>query len=318
MALADLRIAFAGTPPFAAAHLRALLAAGARVVAAYTQPDRPAGRGRRLAESPVKALARAAGVPVRQPESLRDPAAVAQFAELAADVFVVVAYGLILPPSILALPRLGCVNVHASLLPRWRGAAPIPRAIAAGDRESGITVMQMDEGLDTGPILRQAAVPIDPDETAGSLHDKLLAVGPPLLVAVLEELARGRVRPVPQDHARATYAPKVAPAEAALDWRRPAGELARQVRAFDPVPGCHTRLGSLRLKIWRARPLSDGGAPPGTILAAGPEGIAVACGAGALLVEELQLPGRTRLAAAEVVRGRPALFAPGNRFEQPD
>ena len=312
-----MRILFAGTPAFAATHLRALLAAGQQVIAVYTQPDRRAGRGRQLSGSPVKALALEHGLPVCQPASLRDPAAQAELAAWAPELLVVVAYGLILPAAVLELPRLGCINVHASLLPRWRGAAPIQRAIAAGDPETGIAIMRMDAGLDTGPVLASARCPIAPDDTGGSLQDRLAALGPPLLLEVLAELARGPLPALPQDERLATYASKIDKAEAAIDWGDNAEIIARKVRAFDPVPVAHASLGGLGLRIWAGTACArTAPAAPGTVLAADREGILVACGAGAYRIRELQLDGRRRLAAAEVLNSRAGLFAPGALFDR--
>ncbi|MFZ5653822.1 MAG: methionyl-tRNA formyltransferase [Pseudomonadota bacterium] len=312
-----MRIVFAGTPAFAATHLQALLAAGHQVIAVYTQPDRRAGRGRQWSCSPVKALALEHGLPVCQPASLRDPAAQAGLAAWAPELMVVVAYGLILPPAVLDLPRLGCINVHASLLPRWRGAAPIQRAILAGDRETGIAIMRMDAGLDTGPLLAAARCPIAPDDTGGSLQDKLAALGPPLLLEVLAKLARGPLPAQPQDEHLATYAPKIDRAEAAIDWRESAQAVERKVRAFDPVPVAHTSLGGVGVRIWAGTACTLATpAAPGTVLAADREGILVACGAGAYRIRELQLEGRRRLAAAEVLNSRAGLFTPGAVFDR--
>jgi methionyl-tRNA formyltransferase len=312
-----LRIVFAGTPAFAATHLQALLAAGHQVIAVYTQPDRRAGRGRQWSCSPVKALALEHGLPVCQPASLRDPAAQAGLAAWAPELMVVVAYGLILPPAVLDLPRLGCINVHASLLPRWRGAAPIQRAILAGDRETGIAIMRMDAGLDTGPVLATARCPIAADDTGGSLQDKLAALGPPLLLEVLAKLARGPLPAQPQDERLATYAPKIDRAEAAIDWGESAQAIERKVRAFDPVPVAHASLGGVGVRVWAGAACALATpAAPGTVLAADREGILVACGAGAYRIRELQLEGRRRLAAAEVLNSRAGLFAPGAVFDR--
>jgi methionyl-tRNA formyltransferase len=311
---APLRLAFAGTPEFAAVHLRALLAAGCPVTAVYTQPDRPAGRGRQLTQSPVKALALAHSLEVHQPATLKTPEA--QLGLTGLDLLVVVAYGLILPAAVLALPRLGCINVHASLLPRWRGAAPIQRAIAAGDTHTGISIMQMDAGLDTGPVLAEVTCPISAEDTGGSLQDRLAELGPPLLLEVLEQLARGSLTPRPQNDSRATYAPKIDKAEAAIDWRASALAIDRRVRAFNPIPVAHARREGLRVRVWAGQvsPYS-GTEAPGTILDAGPEGIRVACGEGAYLLREVQLEGRKRVTTAELLHSRAELFAPGTRFE---
>lgn len=313
---APLRLGFAGTPEFAATHLRALLDSRHRVTAVYTQPDRPAGRGRQLGASPVKELALARGIAVRQPQSLRDPQAQADLATLALDLLVVVAYGLILPPPVLTAPRLGCVNVHASLLPRWRGAAPVQRALAAGDSASGITIMQMDAGLDTGGILATAECPITAADTGGSLLERLAGLGPPLLLATLDALAAGSLAAQPQDDARATYAAKIGKDEAAIAWRESALAIDRKVRAFNPVPVAHTRLGGVALRIWRgAMSPYAGSACAGTVLGADADGILVACGEGAYRILELQLEGRKRLDAAAVLNSRADLFAAGARFD---
>jgi len=312
-----LRLAFAGTPEFAAVHLRALLDAGYPVLAAYTRPDRRAGRGRQLAASPVKELALARGVAVRQPETLKAPETQAELAALAVDLLVVVAYGLILPAAVLHLPRLGCINVHASLLPRWRGAAPIQRAIAAGDAETGIAIMQMDAGLDTGPVLAEARCPIRPDDTAGSLQERLAGLGPPLLLEVLARLAEGPLPARPQDDGRATYAPKIDKAEARIDWRDTAAAIDRKVRAFNPAPVAQAQLQDATVRIWAGTvsPYS-GTAAPGTIVSAGREGILVACGAGAYRIHELQLEGRKRVTAAELLNSHADRFAPGAVFDR--
>ena len=310
-----LRIVFAGTPEFAAVHLQALLDAGLVPVAAYTQPDRPAGRGQKLMASPVKQLAVAHGIPVLQPATLRDPAAQAELAALAPDLLVVVAYGLILPQAVLDIPPLGCINSHASLLPRWRGAAPIQRAVQAGDAESGVTVMQMEAGLDTGPMLRKVCTPISADDTGGSLHDRLATLGAAAVVEAIPALAAGTLHGEVQDDALATYAHKLNKDEARLDWSRPAVELERLVRAFNPWPLCHTTLGAAALKVYAAELVEDGqtegqGAP-GSILAASRVGLTVACGQGALRLTRLQLPGGKPLDFADLYNSRREQFAPG-------
>jgi methionyl-tRNA formyltransferase len=297
-----LRLAFMGTPDFAVPSLEALIAAGHDIAAVYCQPPRPAGRGHRPVASAVQRAAEAAGIPVRAPERL-DAAAAAGFAALALDVAVVAAYGLILPKAVLAAPRLGCVNIHASLLPRWRGAAPIQRAILAGDAESGITIMQMDEGLDTGPMLLKEAVPIDPAMTAQELQDRLAALGARLILAALEGLAAGRLVPEPQPAAGVTYAKKLRREEAALDWRLPAASLERQVRAFDPWPGAVFTYAGERIKVLAASVESAAaGTAPGTVLDAA---LAIACGEGALRLLRLQRPGRAPLPAEAFLRGYP-------------
>ncbi|OIQ97714.1 methionyl-tRNA formyltransferase [mine drainage metagenome] len=308
-----MRIVFAGTPEFAAVALEAILAAGHDVPLVLTQPDRPAGRGMKLAASAVKQLALQHGLPVYQPERLRDPASHEPIRAADAELMVVAAYGLILPQAVLALPRLGCINIHASLLPRWRGAAPIQRAILAGDRDTGITLMQMDAGLDTGAMLLQRSLAIEPTDTAATLHDKLAALGAQLIVEALTRPAQ--LIPVPQPTEGVCYAAKIAKAEAALDWRRPAAELERQVRAFDPFPVATAAIRETPLKIWRAVTTARSGGP-GEVLAAGDSGIVVACGQDALCLTELQKPGSRRLTAGEFLRG----FAlnPGEVFSKPD
>jgi methionyl-tRNA formyltransferase len=301
-----MRIVFAGTPEFAVPSLRALLAGAHSVVAVYTQPDRPAGRGRRLRASPVKETALAHGIPVEQPLTLKTPEAQAGLAAYRPDLLVVVAYGLILPQAVLELPTRGCVNVHASLLPRWRGAAPIQRAILAGDRETGITLMRMEAGLDTGPMLAKAACTIGPADTAADLHDRLAAMGGDLLAANLEALLADALRAEPQDNAQVTYAAKLDKAEAELDWRRPAAELLRQVNAFNPWPVTQTVLRDQVLRVWRAGCIPGAG-EPGTILQAGQAGVDVACGEDCLRLLEVQLPGGRRVGAADLVNSQAPL-----------
>ena len=303
-----MRLIFAGTPAFASAALDAIVAAGHEVALVLTRLDKPAGRGQKLAPSPVKERALAHGLPLLQPPTLKDPATQAAIAAVGAQVMVVAAYGLILPPAVLAIPPLGCLNIHASLLPRWRGAAPIQRAIEAGDTRTGITIMQMDAGLDTGPMLLAEALPIAPDENAASLHDRLAAQGARLIVRALDDLAAGRLRPVAQPAEGITYAHKILKTEAPIDWRLPAGRIADRVRAFDPFPGCTTALAGApadTLKIWRARAAADApGArpdmPPGVVLGLSGEGaVRVACGQGVLELLEVQRPGGRRIAAAQ-------------------
>ncbi len=306
-----MRLAFAGTPEFARAALEALVGAGHEVALVLTQPDRPAGRGLQLQPSPVKAFAAAQGLPVAQPRSLRldgrypeDAAAARAALEAAApQAMVVAAYGLILPAWVLALPARGCLNIHGSLLPRWRGAAPIQRAIEAGDRETGITIMQMDAGLDTGPMLLAEATPIGRDETAATLHDRLAALGARLVVQALDRLDTLVARPQPAEGV--TYAAKIDKAEAAIDWSLPAAAIERRMRAFDPFPGCTFRLGGETVKLWRARVVVGRGLP-GQVLAADGRWV-VACGDGALELLQLQKAGGRRVPVADFLRGRSAL-----------
>ncbi|MCG6542751.1 methionyl-tRNA formyltransferase [Pseudomonas sp. KSR10] len=308
-----MRIVFAGTPEFAAQHLQALLDANRQVVAVYTQPDRPAGRGHKLMPSPVKQLALQHGIAIHQPQTLRDPAAQAELAELNADLMVVVAYGLILPQAVLDLPRLGCINSHASLLPRWRGAAPIQRAVEAGDAESGVTVMQMEAGLDTGPMLLKVRTPIAADDTGGTLHDRLAMLGSEAVVKAVAALEAGTLRGEEQDDSQATYAHKLNKDEARLDWSRPAVELERLIRAFHPWPICHSRLDEAAVKIHAARLASAQGAP-GQILDAGKDGLQVACGEGSLLLTRLQLPNGKPLNFSDLYNSRREQFTPGKVF----
>lgn len=306
----SLRIVFAGTPQFAAEHLKALLDSPHQIVAVYSQPDRPAGRGQKLAASPVKQLAEQHQIPVLQPQTLRDPAAQAELAALAPDLLVVVAYGLILPQAVLDIPRLGCINSHASLLPRWRGAAPIQRAIEAGDPESGVTVMQMEAGLDTGPMLLKVRTPIAADDTGGSLHDRLAGLGPQAVIQAIAGLAAGTLMGEVQDDSLATYAHKLNKDEARLDWTRPAVELERLIRAFHPWPICHSTLNGEALKVHAAE-LGEGSGAPGSLLSADKQGLTVACGQGALRLTRLQLPGGKALNFSDLYNSRRELFAVG-------
>ncbi|MFM0064471.1 methionyl-tRNA formyltransferase [Paraburkholderia aspalathi] len=323
----SLRVIFAGTPEFAAAALAAIHSAGFPVPLVLTQPDRPAGRGMKLQASPVKRYAQEHGLAVAQPPSLRRAgkypaeaaAAIDQLRATPHDVMVVAAYGLILPQEVLDIPPLGCINIHGSLLPRWRGAAPIHRAIEAGDTETGITLMQMDVGLDTGAMISEARTPISADDTTATLHDRLAQDGAKLIVEALIELERsGKLAATPQPAEGVTYAEKIGKHEAALDWRKPAAVLARQVRAFDPFPGgVGTLEDGTSIKIWAAVPVeAQSNTAPGTIADVSPEGVVVACGEGALRLTQLQKPGGKRLPVREFLAG--ATLAAGQRFQLPE
>ena len=311
-----MRIIFAGTPEFAAVHLKALIDDGNhQVVAAYTQPDRPAGRGKKLTASPVKQLAQGHELEVLQPLSLKDPEQQAILAAYNADIMVVVAYGLILPQAILDVPRLGCINVHASILPRWRGAAPIQRAIEAGDKETGVTIMQMDVGLDTGDMLHIVRCPITETETSTSLHDKLAAIGAPALLETLRQLEQHTASPKPQDDTLSCYAAKIEKHEALVDWHQDTVQIDRKVRAFNPFPAAYTTLEDQRIKLWGATPIGDSGnGAPGEIIRADNNGLLVSCGKGALLITHLQLPGKSRMPVSEALKSRAAFFACGKRL----
>lgn len=303
---AGLRVVFAGTPAFAVPALEAIAASRHKPCAVYTQPDRPAGRGRRVGESAVKQTAARLGLPVEQPASLQDPGAAGRLASHGPDVMVVAAYGLLLPQAVLDVPPLGCLNIHASLLPRWRGAAPIQRALLAGDAGTGISIMRMEAGLDTGPVMARHAQPIGPHDTAASLHQSLAALGAAAIVAALEAVASDEARFEPQDRAATTHAPKLTKAEAAIDWAQPAAVIERMVRAFDPWPVAETRLNGQQLRVWKAHVATPPArpAPPGTVLEAGAHGIAVATGDGVLVIDRLQLEGRRALDAAAFSRAR--------------
>ena len=306
-----MKIIFAGTPHFAASALAALLKEH-RVVAVLTQPDRPAGRGMQLAASPVKQLALQHGLPVLQPATLRSEEAQRPIAALDSDVMVVAAYGLILPKAVLHLPRYGCLNIHASLLPRWRGAAPIPRAILSGDSETGITIMQMDEGLDTGDMLLRRACPIAPDDTAQTLHDKLAGMGADCILEALRLLQADLLAPVRQDDAAATYAAKLLKSEAQIDWRQDARQIERAVRAFNPFPVCHADFNGVALKIWQAALQKGAQGEAGKVLAVDKRGITVACGKDALRLEALQRPGGKAQPAVQFLQAVPV--KPGDSF----
>jgi methionyl-tRNA formyltransferase len=304
-----LRLVFAGTPDFAVPGLRACIASGAEVAAVYTQPDRPSGRGRRLTAGPVKQAALSTGSPLEQPPTLKTAEAQQRLREYAPDLLVVIAYGLILPKAVLAIPRLGCWNVHASLLPRWRGAAPIQRAILAGDAETGVCLMRMEAGLDTGPVLLSARTPIAPDDTGGSLHDRLAALGAQVLADGLQRISRGEtLAATPQSNAGVTYAHKLEKAEAKLDFTRPAAELERKVRAFDPWPVAEAEIAGERVRVWRALavPSPESRVPsPGQIVAASKRGIDIACAEGVLRVLKLQRAGGRVIHAADYLNARP-------------
>jgi len=299
--MAALRLVFMGTPDIAVPALEALIAAGHEIACVYCQPPRPAGRGQQARPSPVQKAAEALGIPVRCPPSLKGEDERRAFAALEADAAVVVAYGLILPKPVLDAPRLGCFNAHMSLLPRWRGAAPIQRAIMAGDAETGVSVMRMDEGLDTGPVVLAASLPIAPDDTAGTLHDRLAALGARLIVEALDGVAAGRLAPVPQPADGATYARKLDRAEGRLDWTEPAEELARRVRALNPWPGTWFERGGARIRVLSAEArAASADAAPGTVLDDVPT---VACGRGALALTRLQRAGRAPMDADDFLRG---------------
>ncbi|BBP02675.1 methionyl-tRNA formyltransferase [Sulfuriferula plumbiphila] len=302
-----MHIIFAGTPEFARVALTALHAAGNTVVSVLTQPDRPAGRGMKLKPSAVKQEALRLGLPVLQPVSLKAPGIQDTLRALDAELMVVAAYGLILPQAVLDIPRRGCLNIHASLLPRWRGAAPIQRAILAGDTETGITIMQMDAGLDTGAMLRRDAIPIAQDDTSASLHDKLAMLGGRAIVTVLDQMSKGPLKATPQPDEGACYAAKIGKAEAALDFTRPATELARAVRAYNPAPGAATRLHGTPFKVWSAH-ATDHRGTPGRVITADAQGILVACGTGALCLTEVQPAGGKRQSASRFLAGHALPF----------
>ncbi|MCE9957729.1 methionyl-tRNA formyltransferase [Aeromonas rivipollensis] len=310
-----LKLIFAGTPDFAARHLAALLSSDHEVVAVYTQPDKPAGRGQKLTASPVKELALAHDLPVYQPASLRNEAAQAELAALGADLMVVVAYGLILPKAVLDTPRLGCLNVHGSLLPRWRGAAPIQRAIWAGDAETGVTIMQMDVGLDTGAMIRKVSCPIAFDETSASLYDKLAELGPQALVDTLNAMAAGETTAEAQDDALANYAQKLSKEEARIDWSMEAVAIERCIRAFNPWPISWFEAAEQTIKVWQAEVIdSDHGQSAGTLLKADKQGIDVATGKGVLRLLTLQPPGKKAMSVPDLLNSRRDWFEPGTQL----
>lgn len=329
-----LRVVFAGTPDFAASVLAALLPATGQacpqhqIVACYTQPDRPAGRGRKLTPSPVKALAQTHEIPVYQPLNFKQDADVEALAALQPDLMIVVAYGLILPQRVLDIPRRGCINVHASLLPRWRGAAPIQRSLMAGDADTGITLMQMEAGLDTGPMLEKVVTPIHPAETGGQLHDRLAILGADAMASLLARIAGdGMPEAERQDDSLATYAHKLSKEEGQIDWSQPAEVLCRKIRGLNPWPVAYSSLQGETVRLWQAHvevaavngsPTKAAGKVPGTILAADKQGIRVLTGDGVLTLTELQLPGGKALPVRDVLNSRAAWFAPDQQFGQPD
>ena len=311
-----LNIVFAGTPDFAARHLQALIDSEHNVIGVYSQPDRPAGRGKKLQASPVKILALEHNIPVYQPKSLRDEAAQQELSDLNADLMVVVAYGLILPQVVLDTPRLGCINVHGSILPRWRGAAPIQRALWAGDKETGITIMQMDLGLDTGDMLLKTQLTIEDDDTSGSLYDKLALQGPDALIQALAGLANGELKAEKQDETLANYAKKLSKEEAELDWNKSALQLWREIRAFNPWPISHFSHNDASIKVRQAKvseSISD--APAGTIISADKNGIEIATGEGVLSLQNMQLPGKKPLSVGDILNSRGDWFTPGTRLK---
>lgn len=308
----SLRIIFAGTPDFAARHLDALLSSEHQVVGVFTQPDRPAGRGKKLMPSPVKVLAESHHIPVFQPASLRPAENQQLVADCQADVMVVVAYGLILPAAVLAIPRMGCINVHGSLLPRWRGAAPIQRALWAGDESTGVTIMQMDAGLDTGDMLHKLSCPILPEDTSASLYEKLADLGPTGLLSTLQQLAEGRTAPEKQDETQVTYAEKLSKEEARLDWSLSAAQLARCVRAFNPWPVSFFVVEDQPVKVWNVSVIEKtAGAAPGTIISADKHGIQVATAQGILNLETLQPAGKKAMPAQDLLNSRREWFVTG-------
>ena len=311
-----MRVIFAGTPDFAATHLQAILEDDRyQLVAIYTQPDRPAGRGKKITQSPVKKLALANDIQLEQPASLTDIKTQETIARLEADVLIVVAYGLILPQAVLDIPRLGCINVHGSILPKWRGAAPIQRAIEAGDRETGVTVMQMDVGLDTGPMLTTSQCTIDDKETSASLYSKLAVLGAQALINTLEKMRSGTAVGIAQDSTQSSYADKIAKQESLIDWSASVTEIERRIRAFNPFPAAYSLVNGQRIKIWLASAVSrDYPGVPGEILSADDDGLLVKCGNGALLISTIQLAGKSKLCVAEVLKSRASIFSPGTRL----
>ena len=306
-----MNIIFAGTPDFAAGHLQALVESDHTIVAVYTQPDRPANRGKKMMPSPVKVVAEEHNIPVYQPINFKDEADVEQLKALNADLMIVVAYGLLLPKSVLEAPKQGCINVHASLLPRWRGAAPIQRSIQAGDDMTGITIMQMDEGLDTGDMLHKTFLPIDQQDTGGSLHDKLLDQGPYALLNALDMLEKGRLNPEKQDDSQANYASKLSKQEALINWQDSAQQIALNVRAFNPFPMAFTLLGDERIRVIEAQAIeSRHSLMPGTIISVDKAGVVVACKEGQIILHKVQLAGKKPMTIADILNGQNELFKP--------
>ncbi|EKO3837912.1 methionyl-tRNA formyltransferase [Vibrio harveyi] len=311
----SLRIVFAGTPDFAARHLAALLSSEHEVIAVYTQPDRPAGRGKKLTASPVKTIALEHGIPVYQPENFKSDEAKQELADLNADIMVVVAYGLLLPQVVLDTPKLGCINVHGSILPRWRGAAPIQRSIWAGDAETGVTIMQMDIGLDTGDMLKIATLPIEASDTSASMYEKLAGLGPDALIDCLADIATGKAEPVKQDDELANYAKKLSKEEARIDWNDDAAHIERCVRAFNPWPMSHFEAAENSIKVWESRVADQtSDKPAGTILQADKTGIYVATGNGVLVLEQLQVPGKKAMSVQDILNSRASWFEVGTQL----
>ncbi|MFH4726444.1 methionyl-tRNA formyltransferase [Vibrio diabolicus] len=308
----SLRIVFAGTPDFAARHLAALLSSEHEVIAVYTNPDRPAGRGKKLAAPPVKQLALEHNIPVYQPESFKSDEAKQELADLNADLMVVVAYGMLLPQAVLDTPKLGCINVHGSILPRWRGAAPIQRSIWAGDAETGVTIMQMDIGLDTGDMLKIATLPIEATDTSASMYEKLAELGPEALIDCLVDIAAGKAMPVKQDDELANYAKKLSKEEARINWNDDAAHIERCVRAFNPWPMSHFEAAENSIKVWQSRVAEQtSDKPAGTIVQADKTGIYVATGNGVLVLEQLQVPGKKAMSVQDILNSRAAWFEVG-------
>ncbi|MBY7703373.1 MULTISPECIES: methionyl-tRNA formyltransferase [Vibrio] len=311
----SLRIVFAGTPDFAARHLAALLSSEHEVIAVYTQPDRPAGRGKKLTASPVKTIALEHDIPVYQPENFKSDEAKQELADLNADIMVVVAYGLLLPQVVLDTPKLGCINVHGSILPRWRGAAPIQRSIWAGDAETGVTIMQMDIGLDTGDMLKIATLPIEASDTSASMYEKLAGLGPDALIDCLADIAAGKAEPVKQDDELANYAKKLSKEEARIDWNDDAAHIERCVRAFNPWPMSHFEAAENSIKVWESRVTDQtSDKPAGTILQADKTGIYVATGNGVLVLEQLQVPGKKAMSVQDILNSRASWFEVGTQL----